>query len=257
MRLMARGARVAGTGFSFAVFGIGGLLLSVLVLPLVRLPPGSAREREFRCQRVVHRTFRYFVRMMMALRILEVNVLGAERLREPGQLVVANHPTLLDVVFLVSLMPQADCVVKRSAWSNPFMRGIVRGAGYLPNDLGGRLIVAGAERLEAGRSLLIFPEGTRSSMGALGPFQRGAAHMALQSGRPLRPVLISCHPPSLMRGQKWYDVPERRMHFRIECCDEIDPRSVIGEAESRGRAARKLSAALRDFYEKKLQTHGR
>ncbi len=59
-----------------------------------------------------------------------------------------------------------------------------------------------------------------------------------------------------MRGQKWYDVPERRMHFSIECCEEIDPGDVVGGNENRGAAARKLSGALRDFYEKKLQTPG-
>jgi 1-acyl-sn-glycerol-3-phosphate acyltransferase len=251
---MSRGWRVLGTGISFAVFGLAGLVLSLLVLPVVRRRPGTARERQFRCQYVVHRTFHYFVRMTVALGVLDVEVHGAELLRQPGQLVVANHPTLLDVVFLVSLMPQADCVVKREAWSNPFMRGVVRGAGYLPNDLGDSLVDAGVERLQAGRSLLVFPEGTRSKMGALGPFRRGAAHMALRSGRPLRPALIRCDPPSLMRGQKWYDVPERRMHFTVECCEEIAPGDVVGEEESRGAGARKLTAALRDFYGKKLQT---
>ncbi len=254
--MIARASRVASTGISFAVFGIAGLILSLLVLPFVRSWPGTAREREFRCQHVVRHTFRHFIRMMVALRVLDVEVRAEEQLRQPGQLVVANHPTLLDVVFLVSLMPQADCVVKREAFSNPFMRGIVRSTGYLPNDLGGALISAGAQRLRAGRSLLIFPEGTRSSLSALGPFRRGAAHMALESGRPLRPVVIRCEPPSLMRGQKWYDVPERRMHFSIECCEEIDPGDVVGATENRGAAARKLSAALRDFYEKKLQTPG-
>jgi 1-acyl-sn-glycerol-3-phosphate acyltransferase len=251
---MARVSRVVGTGISFAVFGLSGLVLSLIVLPIVRRRPGTAREREFRSQQIVHRTFHHFVRMMVALRILTVEVRDVERLQRPGQLVVANHPTLLDVVFLVSLMPQADCVVKRGAWSNPFMRGIVRAAGYLPNDLGDALIPAAAERLEARRSLLIFPEGTRSPMGSLGTFRRGAAHIALKSGCPLRPVLISCDPPALMRGQRWYDVPERRMHFSIECCEEIDPRDVAGRGESRGATARKLSATLRDFYEKKLQT---
>jgi 1-acyl-sn-glycerol-3-phosphate acyltransferase len=189
--------------------------------------------------------------------VLRFDVRGAEKLRQPGQLVVANHPTLLDVVFLVSLMPQVDCVVKRSAWVNPFMMGVVRGTGYLRNDPGDGLVTTCAERLLSGRSLLIFPEGTRSELGALGSFRRGAAHIALQSGKPLRPILIACSPPALMRGQNWYDVPTRRMQFTLECCEAIDPARLVAEGASRGAAARVVSAALRDFYVEKLQTSGR
>ena len=43
----------------------------------------------------------------------------------PGQIIVANHPSLLDVVFLVAQLPQADCIVKREAWSNPYLGGAV------------------------------------------------------------------------------------------------------------------------------------
>ncbi len=193
--------RVVGTGASFVVFGLGGLALAGLVFPILRRLPGETRDREFRCQLAVHHCFRFFVRFMAMLGVNEVELRGVDSLRQPGQLVVANHPTLLDVVFLIALMPQADCVVKAEAWSNPFMRGAVRGAGYLPNDLGDRLVDVCAERLRAGRSLVLFPGGTRDPKGEIGSFRRGAAHIALRSGRPLRPVFIGCEPPSLMRGQ--------------------------------------------------------
>lgn len=252
--MIDRAWRVVRTGLAFAFFGLAGLVLAGVVLPVVRRRPGTLQQREIRSQYMVHRTFRIFVQFMLALRLFDLEVRGAELLRQPGQLVVANHPTLLDVVFLVSLMPQADCVVKRATFANPFMRGVVRGTGYLSNDLGEGLIDACADRLEAGRSVLLFPEGTRPLGGALGPFQRGAAHVALKSGRPLRPVWITCDPPTLMRGQNWYDVPERRIHYTFECCEGIDPADLAGPGESRGAAARKISAALRDFFTKKQQT---
>jgi len=151
-----------------------------------------------------------------------------------------------------SLMPQLDCVVKREAWSNPFMRGVVEAAGYIPNDAGEQLVDRCVERIEQGGSLLIFPEGTRSPEGELGPFQRGAAHTALRSGRPLLPVSIRCDPPTLMRGQKWYDVPPRRMQFSIEVGEPIAPPRLTDEAP-RGLAARRMTAELRDFFAKRLQ----
>lgn len=183
----------------------------------------------------------------------EIRVRGVDRLSVRGpHLLVANHPSLLDVVVMGSLMPQLDCVIKREAWSNPFMRGVVAAAGYIPNDAGEQLVDRCVERIEQGRSLLIFPEGTRSPEGGLGPFHRGAAHTALRCGRPLLPVSIRCDPPTLMRGQKWYDVPPRRMQFSIEVGDPIAP-PELAAGESRGLAARRMTAELRDFFAKRLQ----
>ena len=229
-------------------------MLAFGLFPLVRLTTRNLREREERAQYLVHLAFRFHVRLMRAMSVCTVNVRGAERLREPGgQLIVANHPTLIDVVLLGSLMPQLDCLVKIGAWRNPFMRGVVNAAGYVPNDLGEAVVEACAARLREGRSLLLFPEGTRSLKGGeLGAFQRGAAHVALQSGRPLRPLVIHCHPRFLTRGQHWYDVADRPMRFTIEVGEPIDPRKWTSEDDSRGVASRKLTAALRDFYEARL-----
>jgi 1-acyl-sn-glycerol-3-phosphate acyltransferase len=254
-RSLSRWWRVARTGAAFAVFGLGGAILPAVVFPVVRWQSRDANTAELRAQYLVHLTFRAFVRVMAALGLIEVEVRGAERLIEPGGLVVvANHPTLIDVVILGSLVPQLDCVVKKEAWSNPFMRGVVKATGYVANDLGEDVLDASAARLSRGRALLLFPEGTRSPMGGLGTFRRGAAHVALRSERPILPVVIRCDPPGLMRGQRWFDVPDRSMQFRIEVGEPMEPGPLRESSEPRGAAARRLTGALRDFYEKRLQT---
>jgi len=250
--------RIATTGASFALFGVGGVLLAAVVFPCVALVSRGEDQRQRRVQYLVHLSLRFFVGFMSALRVVRVEVRGAEGLRDPkGQLVVANHPTLLDVVMMISRMPQVDCVVKAEWWRNPFMRGVTRAAGYLSNDQGDAMLAGCAQRLEAGRSVLVFPEGTRSPRRGLGRFQRGAAHVALRCGRPLRPVIITCEPPSLMRGQPWHDVPDGPRRYTLEVCDLVDPARFSGPGEPRGAAARKLTRGLRDFYEEKLQPSGR
>ena len=254
MNRLSRWSRIAGTGISFAVFGIGALVLALIGFPLVRIAAKSAREREKRAQYLIHLAFRFHVYVMKRLGVCTLSVQAAERLREPGgQLIVANHPTLIDVVLIGSLMPQLDCLVKTDALRNPFMRGAVLAAGYIPNDLGEAVVAACVARLREGRSLLLFPEGTRSMKGGeLGTFHRGAAHVALRSGRPIRPLVIHCHPRFLTRGQHWYDVPDRPMGFTIEVGEPIDPFELAWEGESRGVASRKLTARLRDFYQARL-----
>jgi 1-acyl-sn-glycerol-3-phosphate acyltransferase len=242
--------RTLRTALGFGVFGLGALMVSLCVFPLLAWAPG---DRERRAQHVVHRMFRLWVWFATTLGLIRVRWHGVERLREqPPCIVVANHPSLIDIVLLIACMPQADCVVKKAAWRNPFLRGVVTGAGYIRNEGGGTLIDTCAGYVRRGRWLVLFPEGTRSPAQRLGPLHRGAAHVALRSGVPLLPVVITCDPPALMRGQKWYDVPDRVIQFTVQVGEPIAPRDA-GEQLSRDSVvARRLTAELRMYYEQGL-----
>src|SRR5947207_2528739 len=172
-RRVASAWRVLRTGVAFASFGAG----AIVVAGLVRLDTRRAVPRgELRTQWIVHRAFGLFAWWMMRLGLIRASWIGAERLRGTApRLFVANHPTLIDVVLLLARLPQADCIVKTAARRHPFMGSIVRRAGYLANNHGDALVEACAHRIAQGRSVLLFPEGTRSPRGGLRRFQRGAA----------------------------------------------------------------------------------
>jgi 1-acyl-sn-glycerol-3-phosphate acyltransferase len=250
-RRFERLSRTVRSGIGFAIFGIMSVLLTLTVAPLVRVFSSNAEEREMRTQWLVHRAFRFFLRIVEGLGVARIRVEGAERLAAPGSLVVANHPTLIDVIALIAHMPQADCIVKEQAFRNPLLRGMVMGAGYLPNTGGQALVDACSERLRAGRSLVLFPEGTRSPRGGLGTFQRGAAHIALATGCDLLPAMITCDPPTLMKGQHWYDVPERPFHLEVRVGEPLSAKE-FGVGVSRLRASRTLTASLREEFEKRM-----
>src|SRR5438876_10346597 len=250
---VAHGWRVLRTGVAFVTFGVGAIVVAGIVWPLRLLPEETSARREVAVQRVVRAAFRLFAWWMRRLGLIRVAWIGAEGLRARApRLVGANHPTLIDVVLLLAQLPQADCIVKAAARRNPFMRGIVTAAGYLANDHGDVLVDACADRIRRGRSVVLFPEGTRSPRGGLGRFQRGAARIALKSGCPIVPIIITCQPPTLLKGQRWHDVPDRPAHFLLRVGAPIDPARYL-EAETRlSVAARRLTADLQTFYERRL-----
>jgi len=135
--------------------------------------------------------------------------------------------------------------VKRAAWSNAFLRGIVSTAGYIPNDAGSALVATCLERLRTGRSVLLLPEGSRSPMRGLGHLQRGAAHVALRSGAPITPVLVTCEPPALMKGQSWHDVPNPKLEFSLVVGDPLRSKQLTRPDVSQSIAARDLTTELR------------
>ena len=132
------------------------------------------------------------------------------------------------------------------------LRHAVRAADYLVAEAGNQMVEEGARRLREGRTLVMFPEGTRSPERGLGHFYRGAAHIALQSGCDLLPVTIRVEPPSLMKGQRWWHVPDSTICFSFSVGEPISPKEPLDGTESRSVAARKITRALREYYEKRM-----
>jgi len=233
--------RVFATGFVFVLFGVGALVISVTMFPLLRLSTWNADTARRRIQHGMQLTFRAYMETMRVLGILTYRVDGAERLRKPGRLIVANHPTLLDVVLLVSQMPEVDCIVKSGLWRNPFLRWPVSWAGYLPNAAGEKLIEECSATLRCGHSLLVFPEGTRTVPGKPLHMQRGAAHIALAADADILPVTITCEPPTLFKGNPWYRVPARRFHLHVVVGEPMAAREFIRDNEAPVLTARRIT----------------
>jgi len=245
--------RIVKSGFAFSVYWALALLLATVVVPLsVRLAPDS-EGTDLRAQRMIHHANRFFIWMLVALGLIEVSGADAERLRRAGAVVVvANHPTLIDAVLLMAMLPQVDCVVGSEWADNVFLRRAVAAARHLRNDEGPALVDEARRRLEAGRKILIFPEGTRSPVGGLQPFRRGAAHIALASGHDLLPVVVSCDPPILKKGQRWYEVADRAGSFTLRIEEPMSPTPYAAAARNESIAARRMTADLRHRYEERL-----
>jgi len=241
--------RIFATGVVFVLLGVGALVLSITMFPVLRLTSWNADTARRRIQRGMQLTFRAYMEIMRALGILTFHVEGAERLRESGRLIVANHPTLLDVVLLVSQMPEVDCIVKRGLWRNPFLRWPVSWAGYLPNSEGEALIEECSATLRRGHSLLVFPEGTRTVPGESPRMQRGAAHIALAADSEILPVTIDCDPPTLFKGNPWYRVPARRFHLNVVVGAPVAARDFVRGDEVPARAARRLTRWMLEQFD--------
>jgi 1-acyl-sn-glycerol-3-phosphate acyltransferase len=214
--------RLVGTGLWFLVFGLVTFVLGFLVLPVIRLVTPDRRRRQLRSRAVLGAGMRSFIHGVNGLDLIDYEFTGREKLGRPGQLIVANHPTLIDVCFLLGFAPTASCIVKASHFRNPITRGAVIGAGYIPNAPTEDMIHAAEAALREGETLLMFPEGTRTVPGKPMVLQRGAANVALRAARVLTPVYISCVPSTLSKNLPWYRIPPSRPKWTLRVGDDID-----------------------------------
>jgi len=248
--------RLVATALSFALFGVGGVLLRVLIFPLLGLLPGDTLRHRTRARAVVSWTFRVFVQFMFRTGVLTYEVEGAERLGRPGQMVIANHPSLIDVVVLIAFIRDANCVVKQSLWENPCMRGPIRAAQYISNSGSMDMLDEAAGALQSGETLIVFPEGTRTVPGTNPEFHRGAAAIAVRGASVVTPVVISVTPTTLTKAEPWYSIPSRRFHFRLRVGEDIDPRQFTEQAPL-PIASRKLNDHLHQHFMKELASDER
>ena len=225
--LVVRVARSALAAIFFTGFAVGSVLLGFLLFPVFLLMGrGEGGRRRMRsCVRGSYRFFVWAARVTGLFRVDvaedDLSVLSEAR----GKVVVANHISLIDVIILMSFLPDSTAVAKSAAGRNPFYSRIVASA-FIVNDDPERVLASAAELLSSGVDILIFPEGTRTRPGAERRLHRGAAQVALHSGAGVMCVLMSSDPPVLGKGQPWWDVGGRTIRYRLEVRGEIVPQPL-------------------------------
>ncbi len=171
-------------------FGLGGVIMGVLVMPLLRLFLHPAARFKLVSRYIVYLAFRCFVGVLSFLGGIRLTVDDRKRYRSlRSKVVVANHPSLLDVVILLSLFPNADCIVNGSLSKSP-LTWVIRKL-YIVNSMDFDQLMENCRRsLASGAVILIFPEGTRTPHGGTTPFKRGAARIAYEADVDIQPLYM-------------------------------------------------------------------
>lgn len=212
--------------FLFSVFGIGSIVLITVVFPTIRLFSSSSQVFKRRARKAMCYIQKFFVWLGTLIGGYELKVDNKEYLSHlSGKIVVANHPSLLDVVMLLSVIPNADCIIKAALGHRNIISGIVNTL-YISNSLDfEHLTKECTKSLQEGNCLIIFPEGSRTKADGVHHFQRGAAHIALSSGCSLVPVCIGGtdkyglrkHDPMLSYN------PKEKYIYTLKTLPEINP----------------------------------
>ena len=232
-------------------FGMGSLFLATSVFPTLYLLSGFSKERFGRWARlVVHYSHKLALAHFVYFGLGTIHVQHRERLKGlRSKVIVANHPSILDVVILFSLIPNGDCIVKGSLGQNRFMKGIVNSIYIVNSKMFTKQLAETDRSLQRGNCLIIFPEGTRSVPGVRWQFKKGAARFALHSKCDVVPVYIGSndflglrkHDPVLSVNRT------ERYHYNLDILDPIPIEKFLDYPPS--QAANLLTREMQNVLE--------
>lgn len=237
----------------FVIFGIGGLLVGILAYPILSLLVHDEIKRGHYGQYLIHLCFKYLIGLVKFCGVCSIEEVDIENLQEDGLFIVINHPTLIDVVIMLSFLKRADCVVKAKLMNSPFTGGPLKVATYIVNSSPEQLIHSCVQALNNNHTLLMFPEGTRTKTMNELHFKRGAAKIALKANKDITPVLIECKPRMLGKNDKWYSVPRQKPHFRIKVGKKIIVSKFMDEKKSNNIQSRNLNNYLVNYFKEELE----
>ncbi|MBO6176283.1 MAG: 1-acyl-sn-glycerol-3-phosphate acyltransferase [Treponema sp.] len=242
--------RCLGKCTAIIYFTIGGMILGSIVFPLIFLISWNKKIFKRRAQSFISMTFRHFTFMLRLLQLMELHVEGRETLKNlKSTIVVANHPSLLDVVILISLIRNADCIVRGSLVHTPFV--FVIKYLYLVNTLGSEEMFSLADKsLSDGTNLIIFPEGTRTPRHGTNSYKRGAGHIAYKSKKNILPVYIGgTDKYGLGKHDPYFSfLPDSKLVYTIKVLEtvSIDKYSRLEEQI----AARRITEDIKQILDK-------
>ena len=153
-----------------------------------------------------HRCARAWASLILKTTGVRVTLVGADKLQPSRSYVfAANHQSIYDIPIIFASLPhQLRIVAKASLGRFPFLGWHLQRTGHLLVDRSkpGASVVKKMARLIGGsRSLIIFPEGTRSTTGALNRFKGGMFLVAVESRLPIVPVSISGSRHVMLKGR--------------------------------------------------------
>lgn len=201
------------------LFALGALYIGCVLFPVLSLKY-KGKERREKFAQIIKNSWKFFISVMENSKEIKVHIDG--NLSDiKGKVVVASHPSFIDIILLIGNMPLSLCLAKKSLLKNPVMRNIVKSL-YIINDVDPEIFKQSAvEALKDGYNIIIFPTGTRTLPGEEVKIHKGAAQIAIAAGVDIVPVKIETDYPFLIKNHFPLDAGNKTVNYKLTVMPEI------------------------------------
>lgn len=237
--------------FFLVVFGIGTIFLSIMVIPSCKLLLHPKSKYRYYIRFIAHKGLAGIAKIIRALGFMSINVDKEDILKGlRSAIVVSNHPAYADSFVMVALLPHTSIIPKTSLSKRNIFQILMKEI-YMPNSMPfEEMLERAKDDFENGNTLLIYPEGTRSTPYGQNYYKKGAARLSLATGVPIIPVYIGGNAKKGMgKGDKILEVnPTRQYIYNLYVKEPVYPSEFkdLPEPIAAKRFTQKLHTILSD-----------
>ncbi len=208
---------------SFSIFGIGSLIVGLIVFPLIKFFAKDKKTRLNRYSGVVHSTWNIFIKAIQAVKIIKLDIENINTLKTiKNSVIVSTHPSYIDVLILLALIPKTTCFVAPRLTQNQFFKKIVESMFLISGKTLDELKNDTKTMMDYGFNILIFPSGIRHRKNEHPKIHKGAALTAINAQKNIVPVIMSTDFDFLQIGQPFYDAGIKPVTYSIKCAETIE-----------------------------------
>lgn len=194
---------------------------------------------------------RLWARLSLAMNGINITLAGVEHLPNGPVIFMSNHQSNFDILALLTALPrQLHWIAKKELFDIPVFGPSMRRGGYIPLDRGnGRKALQSMDEAAAtinqGKSVVLFPEGTRTEDGSLLPFKRGGFILARKADVPVVPVTIN--------GSRKINPANQIRLYSGDIRITLHPPVVISSELRRNEAENRMMENVRERIESALE----
>lgn len=228
---------------SLLLFAVLALVWSVVAIPAYLVLPrrlGVSVGRLGYCR--LGGLYVLWLRLVDAYR---VDLRDLRSLKSGGAVVLTpNHPSMIDAVLVLTVHPHIVCVMKSKIMNNVLLGSGARLARYIRNQPPRRMVLDAVAELQRGESLLLFPEGTRTTKPPVNAFNTSAGLIAKRAKVAVQTLIVETDSPYLSKGWSPFRRPALPITFRIRLGRRFEPPEDV----------RAFDAALEAYFRGELAT---
>jgi 1-acyl-sn-glycerol-3-phosphate acyltransferase len=219
--------------FYLMLLWLGTMLLvgNFSCLPLL-MTPKAFREPIIRP--LISLVFRVFLFGAVRCGLMRLDLGALDSLnREQRMVLVANHPSMIDAVLVLSRVRNAVCLMKAGIANNIFFGIGAYLAGYISNQYAGTMLRRSVAAVAKGNLLLVFPEGTRTTRQPINELKPGVALIAKRAAAPLQTIIIATNSAYLSKGWSVLRLPRFPLVYKVTLGPKLLPTDSVADTAKR------------------------
>ena len=206
--------------FLFAFFGLGALYIRYLIFPF--------QKTRMQNYETLQKSWRWFIGLLEKLDVINLNINNLEKIKNiKNSIIVSTHPSFIDIVILMSLIPHSTCFVAPKLAKNPFFKGMVNLLFILDVESIECWLNESCKKLDEGLNVIIFPMGGRHDNNEHPKIRRGAALIAQKSRKNIVALNLKTDSRFLQGHQPIYDAGEKTVQYFLDYTDEINTEEFL------------------------------